>query len=89
MKTIAQQINWDFEANGKLVIKDKNGNRIYFELADGFWARYEYDSKGKQIYFENSSGVWAKWEFDSQGNVIYFENSDIQIVDNRPRPSEV
>jgi hypothetical protein len=88
MKTIAQQINWDFKTNGKLVIKDKKGNRIYFELADGFWARYEYDSKGKQIYFENSSGVWAKWEFDFQGNVIYFENSDFKIVDNRPRPSE-
>ena len=89
MKTIAQQINWDFKTNGKLVIKDKKGNRIYFELADGFWAKYEYDSQGKQNYFENSSKVWAKWEFDSQGNVIYFENSDIQIVDNRPRPSEV
>lgn len=56
MKTIAQQINWDFKTNGKLVIKDKKGNRIYFELADGFWARYEYDSQGKQIYFENSDG---------------------------------
>jgi len=43
MKTIAQLINWDFGANGRLEIKDKKGNRTYFELADGFWARYEYD----------------------------------------------
>jgi hypothetical protein len=56
MKTIAQLINWDFGANGRLEIKDKKGNRTYFELADGFWARYEYDSQGKQIYFENSEG---------------------------------
>ena len=56
MKTIAQLINWDFKSNGKLVIKDKKGNRTYFELADGFWARYEYDSEGNQIYFENSDG---------------------------------
>jgi len=75
MKTIAQQINWDFKTNGKLVIKDKNGNRIYFELADGFWAKYEYDSQCKEIYFENSDGFWTKKEYDSEGNEIYFENS--------------
>ena len=85
MKTIAQQIKWDFEANGKLVIKDKKGNRIYLELADGFWAKYKYDSQGKQIYFENSSGVW---EFDSQGNEIYYKNSNGIIIDNRPKPCE-
>ncbi len=78
MKTIAQQINWDFEANGTLLIEDKNGKR-YFELADGFWARFEYDSKGKQIYWENSIGYWAMYEYDSQGNVIFFENSNGQI----------
>ena len=88
MKTIAQQINWNFKTNGKLVIKDKKGNRIYFELADGFWAKYEYDSQGNQIYFENSIGYWAKWEYDSQGNIIYFENSDGQIVDNQAKRSE-
>ena len=75
MKTIAQQINWDFKTNGKLDIKDKKGNRIYFERADGFWAKYEYDSEGKQIYFENSTVFWTKWEYDSQGNQNYFENS--------------
>ena len=88
MKTIAQQINWDFKTNGKLGIKDKKGNRIYFELADGFWARYEYDSQGKQIYFENSSGFWAKWEYDSEGNEIYYKNSNGTIIDNRPKSSE-
>ena len=31
MKTIAQQIKWDFEANGDLQIRDKNSNLIYFE----------------------------------------------------------
>lgn len=87
-QTIAQQINWDFDANGGLVIRNKNGNRIYFELADGFWARYEYDSKGKQIYFENSSGFWAKWEYDFEGNEIYYNNSNGTIRDNRPKTCE-
>ena len=55
MKTIAQQIKWDFEANGTLEIKDKNGNLIYWENLNGFWSKREYDSQGNQIYCENSS----------------------------------
>ena len=57
MKTIAQQIKWDFETNGNLEIKDKNGKLIYFEYSDGIWEKYEYDSEGKLIYYENSNGV--------------------------------
>ena len=57
MKTIAQQINWDFETNGELEIKDKNGNLIYYEDSTGFWVKYEYDSKGNEIYYEDSDGT--------------------------------
>ena len=88
MKTIAQQIKWDFEANGDLEIRDKNGNNIYFEDSDGFWAKREYDSQGNQTYWENSDGRWAKREYNSQGNQIYYENSDGDIIDNRPKPCE-
>ena len=56
MKTIAQQIKWDFKANGNLVIKDKNGNLIYFENSNGGWGKRERDSKGNEIYYENSEG---------------------------------
>ena len=35
MKTIAQQIKWDFETNGDLQIRDKNDNSIYFENSLG------------------------------------------------------
>ena len=87
-QTIAQQIKWDFEANGRLVIDDKNGNRIYFELADGFWVKRKYDSNGKEIYFEISTGYWSKYEYDSQSNQIYFENSEGKIINNRSKPSE-
>jgi len=72
MKTIAQQLGikeFPFE------IKDKNGNEIYFEYSDGWWAKREFDSNGKQIYFENSDGYWSKREYDSSGNPIYWENS--------------
>ena len=88
MKTIAQQINWDFEANGRLEIKDKKGSLIYHEFSNGFWIKREYDSKGNEIYWENSNGFWAKWEYDSKGNIIYVKNSTGKIIDNRPKPSE-
>ena len=86
--TIAQQIKWDFKANGNLEILDKNGKIIYFEDLDGYWAKYEYDSQGRLIYFENSDGYWAKREYDSEGNEIYYENSIGAIRDNRPKPCE-
>ena len=56
MKTIAQQIKWDFKTNGDLEIKDKNGNRIYWENSNRDWAKWEYDSQSNEIYFENSYG---------------------------------
>ena len=72
-KTIAQQLNikdFPFE------IKDKNGNRIYFENSTGYWVKYEYDQNGKHIYFEDSNGSWCKYEYDQNGNQIYFEDSN-------------
>ena len=54
--TIAQQIKWDFETNGNLEIRDKNGRQIYYENSGGFWEKCEYDSKGNEIYYENSIG---------------------------------
>ena len=88
MKTIAQQIKWDFKTNGDLDILDKNGKIIYFEDSDGFWAKWERDSKGKEIYCENSMGYWRKREYDSQGNEIYYEDSKGKIIDNRPKSCE-
>jgi Fe-S cluster biosynthesis and repair protein YggX len=88
MKTIAQQIKWDFKANGNLEILDKNGKRIYNEYSDGYWAKWEYDSKGKEIYSEDSDGGWCKYEYDSQGNQIYYEDSSGHVIYNRPKPCE-
>jgi hypothetical protein len=88
MKTVAQQIKWNFKANGNLEIKDKNGRVIYSELSNGVWAKWEFDSQGRQIYYENSNGAWVKYEYDSKGNQIYRETSDGLITDNRPKPCE-
>ena len=83
MKTIGQQIKWNFKTNGDLVIKDKNGNRIYLEGSHGYWEKQEYDSQGNEIYYESSNGFWEKKEYDSQGNKIYSSGA---IIDNRPKP---
>ena len=56
MKTIAEQIKWDFKANGTLVIRDTNGI-IYLERHDGYWAKWEYDSQDKPLYYEDSDGT--------------------------------
>jgi hypothetical protein len=88
MKTIGQQIKWDFKTNGDLIIKDKNGNRIYYESSSGLWSKREYDSRGNTIYWESSGGLWAKCEYDSKGNEIYYENSTGTIVDDRPKPCD-
>ena len=56
-QTIGQWLNWDFEANGDLEIRDKSGERIYFESLHGTWAKWEYDSQGNEIYYENLHGA--------------------------------
>jgi hypothetical protein len=88
MKTIAQQIKWDFKTNGSLIIRDKNGNLIYREFSNGIWGKYERNSQGRLIYYEGSNGYWEKREWDSQGKEIYYEDSDGVIKDNRPKSCE-
>ena len=81
MKTIAQQINWNFETNDELEIKDKNGNLIYFEDLDGFWVKRKYDSKGNQIYFENSNGIIEDNRPKScEGKVVEIDGEKYKLV---------
>jgi YD repeat-containing protein len=58
------------------VIKDKNGNPIYFEYSNGYWFKSEYDDQGNEIRYENSNGYWNKREYDDEGDEIRYENSD-------------
>jgi len=88
MKTIAQQIKWDFKTNGNLAIRDKNNELIYWEDSNRVWEKREYDSKGNEIYYEDSTGFWEKSEYDSQGRLIYRENSFGRIIDKRPKSCE-
>jgi hypothetical protein len=85
-KTIAQQLKI---TEFPFFIKDKNGNRIYFEASNGYWEKYEYDQNGNQIYYEDSIGYWSKRQYDQNGNRIYFENSYGNITDNRPKVVEL
>jgi YD repeat-containing protein len=83
MKTIAQQLN---VTEFPFIIKDKKGNKIYFEDSYGYWYKWEYDSNGNKIHFESSTGCWWKYKYDPNGNLIYFE--DWGYEDNRPKPCE-
>jgi hypothetical protein len=85
MKTIAQQLNI---TEFPFVIKDSQGNVIYYEDSIGGWYKKEYDSQRKEIYYEDSDGYWVKREYDSNGKEIYFEDSKGRIIDNRPKPCE-
>jgi hypothetical protein len=73
MKTIAQQLN---VKEFPFVIKDSQGNEIYYEDSLGYWWKREHGSNGKLTYYENSNGFWGKYEYDSNGNIIYSENSN-------------
>jgi hypothetical protein len=85
MTTIAQQLKIkDFP----FIIKDKDGNIIYYEDSDGYWIKNEYDVNGKEIYSEDSDGLWSKNEYDAHGKEIYFEDSNGRIRDNRPKTVE-
>ena len=79
--TIAQQIKWDFETNGNLVIKDKNGKLIYWETSNGIWEKREYDSKGNQIYFENSNGeIEDNRPKSCEGKVVEIDGEKYKLV---------
>ncbi len=64
-------------------IFDENGNKIYYEISNGYWKKTEYDENGNKIYTETSEGFWGKWEYEERGNEIYYENSRGEIRDNR------
>ena len=82
MQTIAQQLGIK---KFPFIIKDDNGNEIYYENSDGFWRKQKFDEKGNSIYYENSVGYWSKSKYDEKGNEIYYENSDGQVIDRRPK----
>ena len=85
MKTIAEQLN---VKEFPFTIKDKNGNKIYWEDSNEYWSKWEFDSNGNKIYYEDSDGYWSKREYDSNGDCIYYENYNGLIEDNRPKGCE-
>lgn len=52
--TIAQQLKIK---EFPFIIKDKNGNRIYYEDSNGHWWKHVYNDKGNEIYCETSGGL--------------------------------
>jgi hypothetical protein len=85
-KTIAQQLKIKYFP---FIIKDKDGNSIYYETSTGFWYKRERNAHGNLIHYEDSDGYWIKREYDAHGNEIYCENSYGTIIDKRPKVIEL
>ncbi len=80
-QTIAQQIKWDFETNGELMISDKNGNQLYIEFPTAYWVRREFDSQGNKMYYENSDGdVEDNRPKPCEGKVIEIEGVKYKLI---------
>ena len=78
MKTIAQELNvTDFPFE----IKDKNGNKIYWENSNEDWIKREYDSNGKVIYWENSHGdIVDNRSKSCEGKVVEIDGKKYKLV---------
>ena len=78
MKTIAQRLNvTDFPFE----IKDKNGNKIYWENSNEDWIKREYDSNGKVIYWENSHGdIVDNRSKSCEGKVVEIDGKKYKLV---------
>jgi len=53
---------------------DSNGNKIYVEVEDGFWAKQIFNDKNQITYYERYNGYFENWKYDENGS-IFWENS--------------
>ena len=67
-QTIGQWLNWDFETNGELEIRDKNRKRIYIEDSDGDWESMNTILKAIK------STLRVQMDFGENGNTILKAN---------------
>ncbi len=42
------------------IIKDNNGNVIYYETKDGYWFKNVFDENNQHVYYENYYGIIIK-----------------------------
>lgn len=77
MKTIAQQLNikeFPFK------IRDGRGNLIYYENANGWWEKTEYDLEDEVVYHENSVGEIFDKRFQScDGKVVEIDGKKYKL----------
>lgn len=54
---------------------DDKGNLIYFEMARGFWYKWEYDDRGNKIRQEDKNGFSWVAEYDEDNHQTYYEDA--------------
>lgn len=78
MKTIAQQLGIkDFP----FIIRDKDENLLYWEEANGFYEKWQYDSDGYEIYYENSDGkvIDKRQKPSYEGKIVEIDGKKYQL----------
>ena len=69
MKTIAQKIEWDFEANGNFEIRNEDDKLIYFEDSTGYWWSLEVASQGNEIYASSDDNITDSRPINTDANI--------------------
>jgi len=54
--------------------RDEYGNLVYYENANGWWWKKEFDANGNCLYRGDSSGMWIRKSYDENNNEIFYEN---------------
>jgi len=75
--TIAQQLKIK---EFPFIIKDSEGNEIYHETSDGYWAKSEYDSESNRIYLEYSDGTIIDNRLKTDEQIINFLRLTLQEI---------
>jgi hypothetical protein len=59
-----------------IVIKDKNGNEIYYQNSDGYYYERTYSNTHCPLTYKNSNGDWTETTYDEDDNVLTYKKSD-------------
>ena len=74
-KNKGDEMTNETEIKYPIEVFNKQGKQIYYEVSNGYWAKYEYDTQGNKTHYKDSNGDWANWKYDTQGNPTYYRDS--------------
>lgn len=67
--------NVSINKNYPIRVCDENGNEMYYEDKNGYWALDGYNGNSKHVYHQDSGGFWWCDEYNEEGLIVKFSNS--------------